>query len=327
MAIADPGGTDKITANFSNMGTVDVDATGTGGTSVTVGTTFTNQGTLVIGNSGITNATTVTVATLTNAGTIDLTGGSALATLDITGATPTTLVGSYVLQGNALLEVPSSVSPSGGSVTAIAGNAKLVLSGAQSRVAQSGSTTTNSGLTGLTSNAGTLAIQLGSSITTAAGLTNSGTIKVDNNYFGTGDTGGSTLAVGGDADQQCRRLSLRRQQRRDHDGVGGNRIRGPFQCRNYLHHRRHGSGEPEDHRRNNQHRLYQPVRQRILHHHQLHQRQYSICRQIRTRRQHADGRRNAAQRVLVLYWQHQPDHGGDHGQCGCVQQFRRPCYI
>ena len=65
------------------------------------------------------------------------------------------------------------------------------------QVAQSGSTATNSGLTGLTSNAGTLAIQLGSSITTAAGLTNSGTIKVDNNYFGTGDAGGSTLAVGG----------------------------------------------------------------------------------------------------------------------------------
>src|SRR5277367_2983937 len=198
LAIVDAGGTDTVKVGFSSSGTVDVDATGTGGTSLTIGKTFTNQGILVIGNSGITKASTVTALTLVNAGTIDLTGGTtALATLDIAGATPTTLVGTYVLQGNALLEVPSSVSPSGGSVTAIASNTKLILDGAQTRVAQSTATTSNSGLTGLTSNAGTLAIQLGSSITTTGALTNSGTIEVDNDFFGTGDAGGSSLTFGG----------------------------------------------------------------------------------------------------------------------------------
>jgi hypothetical protein len=56
LAVADPGGTDKVTAGFSNSGTVDVDVTGTGGTSVAIGGTLTNSGTLVFGNSTITKA-------------------------------------------------------------------------------------------------------------------------------------------------------------------------------------------------------------------------------------------------------------------------------
>ena len=112
----------------------------------------------------------MTVATLTNAGTIDLTGGSARAALEVTGAAPATLDGNYILQGNALLDLAStSISPTGG-VTAIAGHASLVLDGAKSWVGLGASTTSNSALTGLTSNAGTLAIQLGSSITTSGAL-------------------------------------------------------------------------------------------------------------------------------------------------------------
>ncbi len=68
---------------------------------------------------------------------------------------------------------------------------------APSRGWASTATTSNSGLTGLTSNAGTLAIQLGSSITTGAAFTNSGLLAVDADIFGTGDAGGSRLAFGG----------------------------------------------------------------------------------------------------------------------------------
>jgi hypothetical protein len=77
----------------------------------------------------------VTAAALANTGTIDLTGSAAVqASLDITGAAPASLTGHYILQGDALLDLSSaSVSPTGG-VTSIAGNAELVLDGAQSRV-------------------------------------------------------------------------------------------------------------------------------------------------------------------------------------------------
>jgi hypothetical protein len=198
LAIADPGKTEAVTANLGNSGTVDVDATGSGGTSVAVGGTLSNSGVLDIGNSSIGTASTVTAVALANTGTIELTGGSAQATLNVTKATLANLTGDYVLRGNALLEVEgSSVSPTGGSVASIAGNAELVLDGAKSRVAQSTALTSNSGLTGLTANAGTLAVQLGSSIATGAALTNSGMIQVDNDFFGTGDAGGSSLTVGG----------------------------------------------------------------------------------------------------------------------------------
>ncbi len=197
LAIAAPGITETVTAGFGNAGGVDVDAAGTGGTSLKIGGTLSSSGVLVVGNSGITKASTVTAAGLANTGTIDLTGGTAQATLDVTGGTLANLTGHYILRGDALLEVESSsVSSSGGSITSIAGNAELVLDGAQSRVAQSTATTTNSGLTGLTANAGTLAIQLGSSIAAAGALTNTGLIAVDNDFFDTGDAGGSSLTVG-----------------------------------------------------------------------------------------------------------------------------------
>ncbi len=77
LAIAAPGVTETVTAGFTNRGTVDVDAAGSGGTSVKIVGTLSNSGTLVIGNSGITKASTVTAAALANTGTIELTGGTA----------------------------------------------------------------------------------------------------------------------------------------------------------------------------------------------------------------------------------------------------------
>ena len=198
LTIKDPGAAEKITANFTNAGAVALDASGSGGTTLNIGGKLTNYGLFTIGNAGLAAATTVTAASLANTGEIDLTGGTAQATLDVTGATPATLTGQFVLQGNALLEVPStSVTPSGGSITAIAGHAELVLDGAQARVAVSTSTAGNTGLTGLASNAGTLAIQQGSKISTGGGFTNNGLVEVDNDIFGTGDAGGSSLAVKG----------------------------------------------------------------------------------------------------------------------------------
>lgn len=198
LTIKDPGVSEKVTANFTNAGVVTLDAAGGGGTTLSIGGALANSGLFTIGNAGLAAATTVTAASLANTGEIDLTGGTAQAALDITGATPATLTGAFVLEGNALLEVPNaSVSPSGGSITAIAGHAELVLDGAQARVAVSGSTASNSGLTGLASNAGTLAIQRGSKIATGGAFANNGLVEVDNDIFGTGDAGGSSLAVAG----------------------------------------------------------------------------------------------------------------------------------
>ncbi len=199
LAIAAPGTTEAVTKTLSNSGTVEIDGTGTGGTRLTIGGTLANSGVFSIGHTGLGAATTVTAATIANTGTVDITGGTtAQATLEITGATPASLTGDYVLQGNALLEVPSAgVNSTAGGVTSIAGNAELVLDGAGSRVAQSNAATSNSALTKLASNAGTLAIQLGSSITTGGALVNTGLIEVDKDIFGTGDAGGSSLKIGG----------------------------------------------------------------------------------------------------------------------------------
>ena len=93
----------KIAGAFSNglNDTVDVDTSGSGGSSLTIGGALTNSSYyFAVGNSSLTKATTVTAASLANTGTIDLTGGAtAAATLDISGAAPATLNGSYTLSG------------------------------------------------------------------------------------------------------------------------------------------------------------------------------------------------------------------------------------
>ena len=74
------------TPALTNTGTLDVDASGNGGSSLTVGGTLTNMGSVDVGNNGIAAAATLTVAALANSGTIYLTSGTAAATLKDTGA-------------------------------------------------------------------------------------------------------------------------------------------------------------------------------------------------------------------------------------------------
>ena len=78
LAISDPSKTESIAGDLSNSGTVEVDASGNGGTAVDIAGTLTNSGTLSLGNkSGSGSAlseTVVTAAGLVNTGTIVLEG-------------------------------------------------------------------------------------------------------------------------------------------------------------------------------------------------------------------------------------------------------------
>jgi Ca2+-binding RTX toxin-like protein len=181
-------GTDSVTGDFSNSGTVGVDFGISSGTTLTIGGTLTNSGTgsFNIGWSGLTVGTTVTAAALSNAGTINLTGSaSAQATLNVAGAAPATLIGNVSLSNSALLEFGS------GAITGIASGATLGLLGfnGQPRVAISGNTGTNSALTQLSSNAGTLTLFDTAPLTTDPGVnfSNSGNASLN----------GGTLALGG----------------------------------------------------------------------------------------------------------------------------------
>ncbi len=182
----------KIAGAFSNglNDTVDVDTSGSGGSSLTIGGALTNSSYyFAVGNSSLTKATTVTAASLANTGTIDLTGGATVAaTLDISGAAPATLNGSYTLSGHALLEF------GGGAVTAIGIGSGLTLNGPKALVALKSGLATNSALTGLADNAGTLVLENGAVLTTTVGLTNTGPVYVDSYYS---SSGGSSLTVGG----------------------------------------------------------------------------------------------------------------------------------
>jgi hypothetical protein len=193
LGIADPGGTDAVTGNFNNSGTVNVDyrtsSTSTpmgGGSTLTIGGMLTNanSGIFNIGYGNIAAATTVTAAGLSNAGTINLTGsGSVQATLDITDPAPTTLTGSLSLYQSTLVAFGS------GSITGIASGATLAIILGGARVAIAGNTGSNSALTQLSSNAGTLELYQTTPLTTDPGvnLSNSGSVSLN----------GGTLALGG----------------------------------------------------------------------------------------------------------------------------------
>ena len=87
LAITAPGLTDKVTAGFSNSGTLEVDYSGAGGSSLTIGGTLTNKGGFYIGNTSLTAATTVTAAAVTNSDLIELVSSTAAAAaLKVTGA-------------------------------------------------------------------------------------------------------------------------------------------------------------------------------------------------------------------------------------------------
>jgi hypothetical protein len=182
---------------LSGEGQLNVDASGLGGSTLTVNGTLAGPGTTDIGNSNIAQATTVTVEGL--ADSVNLTGsysgsyytgempGTVRATLNVTGAAaPTTLTNSISITGNALLEF------AGGGITSIATGVGLSIDGTQAFLADSGNTSSNSALTGLSSVAGAFSLADGAALTTTAGFLNTGTLNVD-----ASGGGGSTLTVNG----------------------------------------------------------------------------------------------------------------------------------
>jgi len=193
-------GKSTVTGAVTNSGTIDLDPfTDDGGSSLSIGGALDNSGTLSIGpsNNTLSANSTVDVASLANFigttfGTIDLYGSStAEATLDDAAAAglgaANTLIGSVNLSGDALLEFAS------GQITTIDSNSELSLTGANAFVADASKTGSESALTGLATNNGGLYLVNGATVTTSAGLTNSGSIYLDL-YT---DDGGSSLTVGG----------------------------------------------------------------------------------------------------------------------------------
>ena len=179
----------KVTGGFSNgrNGTVYVDNSGPGGSSLTIGGTLTNNGTLNIGNTSLAKTTTVTAANLASTGAINMSEGTiGTATLDIIGAAPATLSGIYNLAGNALIEFGSA------GVTGIGSGAQVTLNGHNAVLALIGKTATDSALTGLASNAGQLTLEDAPALTTTVGLDNSYYLYVDQSGLG-----GSNLTIGG----------------------------------------------------------------------------------------------------------------------------------
>jgi len=184
----------------NNDAYLEVDANGSGGSSLTVGGSLTinSAGDVYVGNIGMTSAATLKASSINSiSGSVQLTGGStagAAALLDVTSAAPSNLTGYYSLIGNtgsAALEFAS------GSITTIGSGAfntgSVTLNGADAYV-EAGATHSNSALTGLTTLAGgILVMDNGASLTTTGALTNNdGYLQLDSS-----GAGGSTLNVGG----------------------------------------------------------------------------------------------------------------------------------
>jgi autotransporter passenger strand-loop-strand repeat protein len=189
----DGGAAISITADFANFGTTRLNAQsyGSGSTMLSVGGTLTNAGTLTIGSTGEIAPVTVSTEFFANNGTLYLTGGTGSdtnqSTLDVTsGAAPAVLQGNYYISGHAVLEFAS------GSISAIAQNAGLLISGGTAFVADAANTAANSALSALTTNAGNLNLQ-GLVSVTLGNFVNLGTTSVDTYVT----EGGSTLIVGG----------------------------------------------------------------------------------------------------------------------------------
>jgi hypothetical protein len=177
------------TKGLNNTGSLEIDQSGIGGSTLTITKMLTSSSSINIGNAGITAATKVTAGGLANTGAIDIDGGaSTSATLDIKAAAPATLQNAtYNLAGDALLEFAS------GAITAIGATGRLSLDGAKSRVTSGSATGSNSALTKLASNAGTFSLGDGAALTTQGNFANTGAVQVDQSI----GAGGSNLTFGG----------------------------------------------------------------------------------------------------------------------------------
>ncbi len=185
------------TGNFTNTGSLDVDDSNSGssgGSSLTVGGTFTNSNYTQIGNYySLINPTTVTVNALSNTGQLEVRSSSStvLSTLKVNSAAGFGTAGK--LTGSVDLTNDASIVFASGEISDIASGSELSLGNSDSYIADAGATTSNSALTGLSTIEGNLYLYNGSTVTTTAGLTNSGGLYLDQNS----GSGGSSLTVGG----------------------------------------------------------------------------------------------------------------------------------
>ena len=117
LVITAPGLTDKVTAALSNSGTVYVDTTGSGGSSLTIGGTLTNQGGFYIGSTSLTKATMVTAGAVNNSGLIELISSTTAApALKVTGAfgNTATVEVDYGYAGGSSLTIGGTLTNQGG---------------------------------------------------------------------------------------------------------------------------------------------------------------------------------------------------------------------
>jgi len=191
LQIHDPGATQSVAGNVTNSGSLDIDTTGGGGSSLAIGGTLANTGTLNIGNGFLTAPTTVTAAGLSNTGTINIDGSSTeQAALEVGAAAPASWTGTATLSGGALLQFTGT-----SQIGAIASGAEISLSGAKAFVASAGiNSTSNSALTGLTTVAGDLFLANGASLSPTGDLGITGAVELD---AATNGAGGTSLTVGG----------------------------------------------------------------------------------------------------------------------------------
>ena len=169
-------GTSSAPANFTNSaggsaGIVNVDTTGSGGSTLTVNGALTNDingalGTINIGNSGLTaNATVIAQGTGSLDGTLDITGpdtGTPTETLTLLGTTPDTVGVKIAAPAGSHAALSLGTTP----VSSILSTGSLTLSGSSAFVETSGGPNGNSALTGLTSNAGKLELDGGAQVIT-----------------------------------------------------------------------------------------------------------------------------------------------------------------
>ena len=184
LAITAPTFTDTVTTGFSNSGTVDVDTTGTGGSSLTIGGTLINSAYFYIGSTSLTKATTVTAGAVNNSGLIELISSTTAApALKVTGAfgnTATVYVDATGDAGGSSLTIGGTLTNQGGfyiGSTSLT-KATTVTAGAVN----------NSNLIELTS--GTMAA---ATLKVTGAFGNSDAVEVD----WSSNIGGSNLTIGG----------------------------------------------------------------------------------------------------------------------------------
>jgi hypothetical protein len=192
-------GSATTSGGLINSGTISLDAVGGNGSSLTVGGRLTNSGSLDIGAAQFSGPATVEAGSLANVdgaayGTILLIGSATgQATLDVGSAAGFGAAGVLYGQvtvdsyyGAALAEFKS------GQITIIAADSTLDLIGAYARVADASDPSSNSALS-LRTVAGTLQLDLGATLATPGGLTNSGSITLG----GSSEDGGCFLRING----------------------------------------------------------------------------------------------------------------------------------